>query len=281
MSAALREIAPAKINLSLRIIGRRPDGYHDLESLVVFADFGDTLSLEPGDLTAVEIAGRFASASGAATDNLILKAARAAGLRAGTFSLEKNIPAAAGLGGGSADAAAALRLIARANGLATNDARLVAAARAIGADVPVCLDSRARIMRGIGDRLSEPLALPRLPALLVNPGGALPTAQVFAAFRAERVTAPPTGNLPLAPEKLRDWLERQDNDLTAAAIATVPAIADMLSALRALPGCWLARMSGSGATCFGLFDSTTSAAAAAPQLSATYRNWWICPTTLG
>ena len=154
MSAVLVEKAPAKINLTLRVLGRRADGYHRLESLVAFADLADTLSLQPGGDAALDITGPFAAACGPVAGNLVLKALaalrqRVAGLNAGRFLLDKNIPVAAGLGGGSADAAAALRLLARGNGLALDDARLAAAAPAVGADVPVCLESRARIMRGV------------------------------------------------------------------------------------------------------------------------------------
>ncbi len=187
MTASLTEQAPAKINLTLRVLGRRPDGYHQLESLVAFADLADTLTLQPGGAGGLDIAGPFASACGPAAGNLVLKAVaalreRAAGLTAGRFALAKNIPVAAGLGGGSADAAAALRLLARANGLAARDPRLAAAALVVGADVPVCLDCRARIMRGVGDELAAPLELPPLSALLVNPGVALATRDVFARF---------------------------------------------------------------------------------------------------
>ena len=187
MTASLVEKAAAKINLTLRVLGRRPDGYHEIESLVAFADLADTLTLQPGGDVALDIAGPFAAACGPAADNLVLKALvalreRVGGLKAGRFSLKKNIPVAAGLGGGSADAAAALRLLARANGLGASDPRLAAAALVVGADVPVCLDSQARIMRGVGDELSAPLDLPPLAALLVNPGVALATRDVFARF---------------------------------------------------------------------------------------------------
>ena len=169
MSEPLVEQAPAKINLTLRVRGRRADGYHELESLVAFADLADTLTLQPGGTAALEVCGPFAAASGPVADNLVLKAVAALrkgidGLTAGRFQLEKKLPVAAGIGGGSADAAAALRLLARVNGLALDDPRLSAAALATGADVPVCLAARPCIMRGLGERLSAPLALPSLPA---------------------------------------------------------------------------------------------------------------------
>ncbi|MDI3470852.1 MAG: 4-diphosphocytidyl-2-C-methyl-D-erythritol kinase [Pseudolabrys sp.] len=281
MSGGLRDTAPAKVNLSLRIVGRRADGYHELESLVAFADIGDALELTPGEAASLCVSGPFAAASGAANDNLILKAVRAAGLPAGAFSLDKRLPVAAGLGGGSSDAAAALRLVARYNGISVDDPRILAAARAAGADVPVCLDRKPRVMRGVGELLSEPVTLPKLPAVLVNPGVAVPTASVFVAFRPEDSTAPPIDEVPIGADALLRWLASRGNDLTAAAIRVAPAVATVLDALSAQPGCRLSRMSGSGATCFGLFESTAAAAAAAETLGGTKRNWWIYQGMLG
>jgi 4-diphosphocytidyl-2-C-methyl-D-erythritol kinase len=285
LTASLSEQGPAKINLTLRVLGRRPDGYHQLDSLVAFADLADTLTLQPGDDDALDIAGPFASACGPAAGNLIFKALaamreRIPGLKAGRFSLEKNIPVAAGLGGGSADAAAALRLLARTNGLGASDPRLAAAALAVGADVPVCLDCRARIMRGLGDELLAPLDLPPLSALLVNPGVALATRDVFAKF------AGPPGNtivqigVPLAREVLIEWLGEHGNDLTQSAIACLPVIAEVLQALGGLPGARLARMSGSGPTCFALFASPGETVAAAQRLKAERNDWWVFTATI-
>ncbi len=188
MATARAEPAPAKVNLTLRVLGRRADGYHDIESLVAFADVGDALTFAPARDLTLTVRGPTAAAAGDTADNLVLKAARALaervdGLKLGRFALSKRLPVAAGLGGGSADAAAALRLLARANRMTRDDPRLMAAARATGADVPVCLDPRPRFMRGIGEILSEPLDLPRLPAVLVNPGVAVATKDVFAALR--------------------------------------------------------------------------------------------------
>ncbi|MFL6831663.1 MAG: 4-(cytidine 5'-diphospho)-2-C-methyl-D-erythritol kinase [Xanthobacteraceae bacterium] len=269
--AAGAEKAPAKINLTLRVLGRRADGYHDIESLAAFAGVGDALTFTPGGDLALTVGGPTAAAAGDVADNLVLTAAhalaeRVAGLRLGRFTLSKRLPVAAGLGGGSADAAAALRLLARANGLAPHDPRLMQAARATGADVPVCLDPRARLMRGIGDILSDPLDLPRLFALLVNPGVAVATADVFAAL-----AAPPAGQsgpaaLPEGGAALLAEIAGGRNDLEAPAIELEPAIADALAVLRKLPGCRLARMSGSGATCFGLFDSSRAASASGRTL---------------
>lgn len=295
----LADFAPAKINLTLRIRQRRPDGYHDLESLVVFADIGDRLRLTPSATLSLAVDGDTAHDTGIISDNLVLKAARAlaaqvAGLRVGHFELTKSLPVAAGLGGGSSDAAAALRLLGQANQdkKLSGDLRMMNAARQTGADVPVCLDPKPRIMRGIGDLLSAPLHLPKLPAILVNPRVAVPTAAVFAA-RA-RMAAPRRQNDPAIalaegatseaamPDAgdLIDALRRSDNDLQAPAISLHPVVADVLDALRALPGCRLARMSGSGATCFGLFDMARIDAAAR-ELTARHPGWWVAPTNLG
>jgi 4-diphosphocytidyl-2-C-methyl-D-erythritol kinase len=291
----LVESALAKVNLTLRVLGRRADGYHDIESLVAFADIADRLALTPGDALTLTVDGPSAAQSGAQADNLVLKAARALGarvpdLRVGAFRLEKNLPVAAGLGGGSADAAAALRLLARANKLAPDDPRLSDAARATGADVPVCLDSRPRLMRGIGDLLSAPLPLPQLPALLVNPGVTLPTKLVFAGWRPSASAAPASTSAAdfaaaLAKmdneRQLFDWLSRETNDLEAPAIALAPVIVEVLASLRAAAGCRLARMSGSGATCLALFASAAETAAAAENLRAQFAHGWISETMLG
>jgi 4-diphosphocytidyl-2-C-methyl-D-erythritol kinase len=290
----LVESAPAKVNLTLRVLGRRADGYHDLESLVAFADVTDRLALAVGDALTLTVLGPGASQAGAEADNLVTKAARALaarvpGLRAGAFRLDKNLPVAAGLGGGSADAAAALRLLARANKLAPNDPRLHDAARATGADVPVCLDPRPRIMRGIGEILSAPLPLPRLHALLVNPGVAVPTKLVFSGWKpsANPIRASDTAanfaglpNMQNKQELLR-WLASEASDLETPAIALEPAIAEVLASLRAAAGCRLARMSGSGATCFALFSSAADSASAGKSLRIKFPDWWIVETVLG
>jgi 4-diphosphocytidyl-2-C-methyl-D-erythritol kinase len=290
------EPAPAKVNLTLRVLGRRPDGYHELESLVVFAAAGDALAFAPGKNLALTVRGPTAAAAGDLSDNLVLKAARALaerieGLKLGRFVLSKRLPVAAGLGGGSTDAAAALRLLARHNHITPDDARLMAAARATGADVPVCLDPQPRVMRGIGELLSQPLTLPALPALLINPRVSVATKDVFAALRAapvgEHHHAKSVGeewaSRSHAPsrDELIAFVSRHGNDLEAPAIALHPAIPQTLAALRALPGCRLARMSGSGASCFGLFDSSRAAAAAARALRVPHPQWWIRPTVLG
>ena len=284
------ENAPAKVNLTLRVLGRRADGYHELESLVTFAEVGDRLSFVPGGELALAVRGPNAVQAGDGADNLVLTAAqslaaRVAGIGLGAFDLDKRLPVAAGLGGGSADAAAALRLLARANNIPADDGRLYDAARVTGADVPVCLDPRPRLMRGIGEILSAPLKLPALPVVLANPGVGLPTKSVFAGWKP---AVPQVLTLDVASlgkitsrEEYLQLLATQANDLESAAIAVEPVIAEVLVALRALIGCRLARMSGSGATCFALFSSAAAAIEAAKTLSGKYPQWWVRPSALG
>src|SRR6266540_1769788 len=288
---SLAAFAPAKVNLTLRVLRRRVDGYHEIESLVAFADLGDDVTLNPGKALAFSISGPTAAAAGPTRDKLILKAAQAFAsrlpeARLGRFHLVKRLPAAAGLGGGSADAAAALRMLARANHLPPGDPRLLTAAAATGADVPVCLDPRPRVMRGIGEILSEPVSLPQLPAVLVNPGVPVPTRDVFAALSSASPLPQHTSAIPPASREsqllpLLEWLSQAANDLEPAAIALQPVIADALAALRGLADCRLARMSGSGATCFGLFESADAAAVAVRQLEAKHSGWWVRTAMLG
>jgi 4-diphosphocytidyl-2-C-methyl-D-erythritol kinase len=289
VAAVLTEKAPAKINLTLRVLGRRADGYHELESLVAFADVGDMLRLRIGAPLTLEIGGPYAEACGAPADNLVLKAAaalsaRVEGLRLGRFVLTKELPVASGIGGGSSDAAAALRLLVHANRqifsrVDFNDSRVQEAALGVGADVPVCLSSRACIMRGVGEQLSDPLDLPHVPTLLVNPGVPLSTRDVFAKLGG-KFSKPSSAEVPRDFAALVEWLGQYGNDLTEPAIACVPVIADVLNALSALPGARLVRMSGSGSTCFALFASANEAAAAAQQLKTERKDWWGHPTTL-
>lgn len=287
--ATLVERAPAKINLTLAVLGRRRDGYHALDSLVVFAREADRLTLKPGTTLSLTVRGATARQAGPTGDNLVIKAARALaaevpGLKLGRFTLEKRLPVAAGIGGGSADAGAALRLLARANRLKLSDARLRRVAARIGADVPVCLDPRPRGMRGIGEILSAPLDLPKLPGVLVNPGVAVPTKDVFAILglkRGGRLKRARQTSIPGDRDLLIEALAEQSNDLEPAAIKLQPIIAGVLAALRAEPGCKLARMSGSGATCFGLFVSPKVAGAAARKIRRAHPRWWVRATVLG
>ena len=279
--------ASAKVNLTLRVGGRRSDGLHQIESLVVFSDIADELSLDPSRPRGLELLGPLRADCPPAADNLVLKAAgalaaRVFNLKIGGFSLIKRIPMAAGLGGGSADAAAALRLLAKANGLASDDPRLFEAACDTSADVPVCLDPRPRLMRGTGEVLSAPLQLPPLAAVLVNPGLPLPTKEVFDAFDRTDIRAPLQERTPsfTTRDELLAYLQALPNDLQAAAISLQPAIADVVSALRDMPSCLLARMSGSGATCFGLFEAQDAASSAAGKLRALHPGWWIEETAL-
>ncbi|MCV9939660.1 4-(cytidine 5'-diphospho)-2-C-methyl-D-erythritol kinase [Boseaceae bacterium BT-24-1] len=293
MSLPLTTRAPAKVNLSLRVLGRRADGYHELDSLVAFAGVGDELSLSPGEPAAVQVSGPFAAGLSTGPDNLVLKAERAlrdeiAGLRSGRFHLVKRLPVASGIGGGSADAAAALRLLARLNELPLSHPALLAAAGRVGADVPVCLEARARMMWGIGERLGPPLKPPRLFALLVNPGVAVETVAVFRAlglqtgqghaggveaFKADDPSRASSVSLIVA-------LAASGNDLEVPARSAAPIIGEVLSALSALPGCRLARMSGSGATCFALFDDCRASAEAGKLLAHGQPDWWVKPTVL-
>jgi 4-diphosphocytidyl-2-C-methyl-D-erythritol kinase len=292
--AVLSDQAPAKVNLTLRVLGRRADGYHELESLVVFARLGDRLTLRPGSTLGLDMDGPTAAAAGLIADNLVLRAAHALaeridGPRLGRFALTKHLPVAAGLGGGSADAAAALRLLARLNELAQADPRLHAAARQTGADVPVCLESRGRVMRGIGEILSAPLRLPALPCVLVNPGVAVPTKDVFAklGLRPGDTCGTPHQIDPGALARSLDdrdallaYVASHPNDLERPAVALQPVIADVLAALADQHGCLLARMSGSGATCFGIFGSDAEAAGAARALASARPAWWVAATVL-
>lgn len=290
-SVVLNDSAPAKVNLTLRILGRRADGYHELESLVAFAALADELALVPGAALTLAVEGPTAGQAGQLGDNLVLKAARAAaerieGLQLGAFTLTKRLPAGGGLGGGSSDAAAALRLLARANALSLDDPRLAAAALATGADVPVCLAAKVRIMCGVGEQLSAPLVLPSFPAVLAGPGFPLATKDVFAALglKPGARTGAPTqeaADVPADREALLAFLAAHPNDLEAPALRLAPAITGLLAALRDQPGCRLARMSGSGTTCFGLFASPDDAEAAVRQLSKAYPAWWVQATVLG
>ena len=285
----LIEDARAKVNLTLRVVGRRVDGYHDLESVVAFADCADRLSLVPGSELHLATTGPLAQACGESADNLVFKAAellaaRAPGLKLGDFVLDKVLPVAAGIGGGSADAAAALRLLARANGLAIHEARLTEVAKLTGADVPVCLTSRACVMTGVGETLL-PLALPKMPCVMVNPRLPVATKDVFQALglRSGELLVGATDVLRAAawPEQgasLEDWVEvlaASSNDLEAPAMRIQPVIGEVISALSSADGAWLARMSGSGATCFAIFENTAEAQRAAQKIRLDHPQWWV------
>ena len=286
---ALVDDGRAKVNLTLRVVGRRVDGYHDLESVVAFADCADRLSLTPGPELLLTTTGPLAQACGEPADNLVLKAARllgerVPGLKVGSFTLEKVLPVAAGIGGGSADAAAALRLLAQANGLSIDDSKLVEVARLTGADVPVCLASRACVMTGVGETLL-PLLLPKLPCVLVNPGVPVATRDVFEALGLRGgellVGATDVFQAVAWPEEgasVEEWVEALaagTNDLEAPATRIEPVIGKVISALNATNGAWLARMSGSGATCYAIYENTAEAKRAAQKIQLDHPQWWV------
>lgn len=268
------EAAPAKLNLDLRIVARRADGFHLLDSLVAFADIGDVLTVEAADNLSLVLDGPFAQGLSAGTDNLVLRAAlalqAASGTKAGAaLRLTKNLPVASGIGGGSADAAAALRALSRLWQLALPLGDIAAS---LGADVPACLASEPCWMSGIGEILDPCATLPEAGLVLANPGIGLATPAVFkrrvGAFSTRARFAIPATVGELALE-----LGRSSNDLAAAAQELVPEIGELLGRLAALPGARLARMSGSGATCFALFDSQDAARIAAKTLEVP--GWWV------
>jgi 4-diphosphocytidyl-2-C-methyl-D-erythritol kinase len=262
-----RAFAPAKINLTLHVTAQRDDGYHLLDSLVVFADFGDRLTFTPAVETSLVVTGPFAD--GVPTDhrNSVLQAADMAGA-CHAITLEKNLPHGAGIGGGSADAAAVLRHF-----------NITHSAAQLGADVPVCLRSTAQRMQGIGDVLIQLPDLPAVAAVLVNPRIHVPTPQIFKVL-TQKSHPPMPDTLPSldTPHALISWLTQTRNDLELPARMLAPQISKVLDALCVVSP--LARISGSGATCFALFETRSEADRAAKGLIQTHPNWWIQPTTL-
>ena len=270
----LTELASAKLNLALHLRQRRDDGYHDLETVFAFTRFGDELSVVPADALCLDVIGPFAGPAGQGADNLVLRAARAMAAAAditpaAALTLQKNVPVAAGLGGGSADAAAALRLLNRFWGLDWPAERLLALADPLGSDVPACIASRTCFGSGRGEVLTAwPVDLSGTPVLLVNPRAAVPTGPVFAGWdRIDRGGIQPGAAL----AGLR-------NDMTDAAVVIAPAVADVLAALTGAGGATLVRMSGSGATCFALYPDVAARAEAAALLAG--RGWWHAETYL-
>jgi 4-diphosphocytidyl-2-C-methyl-D-erythritol kinase len=272
------EPAPAKVNLFLHVTGKRPDGYHLLDSLAVFAGVADRLTFTPSDSLCLTVTGPIGPALAAESDNLVTRAARMLAAEVGmpptgALTLEKHIPVASGIGGGSADAAAALRLLRRVWAVKLDDNDIAAIAARLGADVPVCLASRALRMRGVGEHLTPAPSLPPCGLVLVNPGIPLSTLAVFRARSA--------GGFSAEAELPRGWKTAQEmaatlsgltNDLEAPAIGVVPVIRDVLRAIGATTGCLLTRMSGSGATCFGLYDSAQAAEEGAAAIARP--GWW-------
>ncbi|MBO6519241.1 MAG: 4-(cytidine 5'-diphospho)-2-C-methyl-D-erythritol kinase [Rhodospirillales bacterium] len=276
----VREPAPAKLNLYLHVTGRRDDGYHLLDSLVVFADTGDRIEVRAADDLTLEYAGPFAGSLPAPADNLVMRAAAELaalfGVDAGAhITLFKSLPVASGIGGGSADAAAALRALIRLWQIPPDDGRVSTLALSLGADVPVCLMTRPALMRGIGEDLTLLGAFPELPLVLVNPGVGVSTPQVFKA-RTGDFSAP--ADWPAATATAGDVLAAlatTANDLEAPARELVPVIGDVIARLETQPGIRLARMSGSGATCFGIFETADAASAAAEAVCRAEPDWWV------
>ena len=288
MSTVLTETARAKVNLTLRVLGRRLDGYHELESLVAFAGVGDEITLRLGASPGVTVSGPFARAIEG--ENIVARALRslaevAPGLTLGAVDIEKRLPVAAGIGGGSADAAAVLRAVRRANPATALSVDWVGLAASLGADVPVCLASTPQLMWGIGRETAPVPTLPVLPAVLVNPGVPLATGAVFHALGAP--PAPVRTSVPEVPAAFPDlaamaaYLRAHGNDLEPAAMSLCPAIGVVLDDLRDQPGVVLARKSGSGPTCFAILETDAAAAAAAHRIRERNSGWWAVATTLG
>ncbi|MCZ8152282.1 MAG: 4-(cytidine 5'-diphospho)-2-C-methyl-D-erythritol kinase [Rhodobacteraceae bacterium] len=274
---AATDFAPAKINLCLHVTGRRADGYHLLDSLVVFAGVGDRVSATLEGPPSLTVEGPMAAGLSGEGDNLVLRAARTLGVSA-RIVLEKHLPVSSGIGGGSADAAATLRLLARLSGRPLPDA---AAVLALGADVPVCLAGRPVRMTGIGEGLAPLPPLPEAWLVLANPGVAVSTPAIFRAL-ARADNAPLPRDLPRlrTPAELAAFLTMQRNDLEPPAVTLKPVIGRVKAALTAQAGCLMARMSGSGATCFGLFADPLSANAAARAIRAAEPGWWVADAPL-
>ena len=283
MADEIAEHAPAKVNLTLHVTGQRADGYHLLETLVVFTRTGDRVSVRSAASDSLSLTGPFSGALGEGSDNLVLRARNL--LRdsfpqtpAVAITLEKNLPVASGLGGGSSDAAAALRALQRLWKLDIPPDFLAEAALALGADLPMCLAARPLLVRGIGEQLEEVNGLPSLAMVLVNPGVAVSTPAIFRALHSRQNPSLPP--LPRQPgfAALVSWLETTRNDLQVPAALTVPAISEVLAALEH-SGAALSRMSGSGATCFGLYESDAHAAVAAARIAAAQPSWYVEATT--
>lgn len=272
MTEPVRVLARAKVNLCLHVTGRRSDGYHLLDSLVVFPRMGDVIEAEKASRTSLTITGPFGIDLSAGADNLVL---RGAALMPGNAALRlhKNLPASSGIGGGSADAAATLRALSQLHGNALPSAEQLLG---LGADVPVCLSQTSIRMRGIGDVLEPLPPLPEFWCVLVNPGSACPTPDVFAALeRFDHTPLPAVPGRFTAAEDLFTWLRSTRNDLQLPATRLCPQVAVVSAAIAETEGCALNRMSGSGATCFGLYATGAAALKAADMLRASYPAWWI------
>jgi 4-diphosphocytidyl-2-C-methyl-D-erythritol kinase len=277
---SLIQSAPAKINLFLHVGVKRSDGYHALQSLVAFTEVGDVLAFEPADTLSLKIEGPFGEGLSAGEDNLILKAARALGADKGAIiTLTKNLPVASGIGGGSADCAATLRGLSQLWGLGCDDRALQEVGETLGSDVPVCVTCRPQWMEGRGEVLTELPQINALPIVLINPGVGVPTGKVFGALKDRRgvdLSLPPKF---LGAADLVAYLKDTANDLEAPARVIAPEVNTVLDTI-AGEGALLSRMSGSGATCFGLFESDESARRAAEVIKARHPVWWVAPSRL-
>lgn len=284
----LTALAPAKVNLCLHVGGPRADGYHPIASLVAFADIGDGIRIERAERLSLTVTGPFGAGLGG-QDNLILTALRALGQATGigdptiAVTLDKQLPVAAGLGGGSSDAATALRLTRDLLALDIDEAGLAAVAGRIGADGPMCLSARTAWAEGIGDRITLVAGLPPLAAVLANPGVLSPTGSVYAAYDRDVIGRSDRPGLPddLSTAGLARWLSDCRNDLERPAVTLNPVIGETIAAMAGAAGNRLSRMSGSGATVFGLFDGPEAARAAAEQLSTDHGDWWVRACVLG
>ena len=281
-SQTLSELAPAKINLSIKVMGRRPDGFHEIQSLVVFADCGEKLVGEMANELRLDVTGPFAGSLADEQHNLVTRAATLLGDHLelaldAHLTLEKHLPVASGMGGGSADAAAALRLLGRLYGRTVEPHQLAALALCLGADVPVCLEPRPAFMWGKGELIKRLADVPDFWMLLVNPGVAVSTGDVFRLLNAQETVE--TAVSPPLPhwsdlDALVEWLAAQGNDLEGPARKIAPVIGDVIAAIAETGGCRLARMSGSGATCFGIYGDEKSALAAEAAIKAVHPEWW-------
>jgi 4-diphosphocytidyl-2-C-methyl-D-erythritol kinase len=278
-------LARAKINLYLHVVGRRADGYHLLDSLIVFAETGDRIDAAPAGELSLAIDGPFAANLSADPDNLVVRAARGlkelCGVAAGAaITLTKNLPVASGIGGGSADAAATLRALVALWRVSPDRAGLDRLALGLGADVPVCLAGKPSVIGGIGEIVTPVGAMPETHLLLVNPGLATPTPAVFKARRSEFLPAMAWQGGQKDARQLADALRGFRNDLTSPALVVTPAIAEVLEGIDGTPNCLLARLSGSGATCFGLYAEAADAEAARREIVARHPDWWAVAARL-
>ncbi|NQW01295.1 MAG: 4-(cytidine 5'-diphospho)-2-C-methyl-D-erythritol kinase [Rhodospirillales bacterium] len=278
--------AAAKLNLYLHVIGRRADGLHLLDSLVAFAAVHDRLTIEPASQLSLANTGPFGDGLPTTSENLVLRAAEQlrelAGISQGAhITLSKQLPIASGIGGGSADAAAIIRGLVRFWHIHPGHHDLSGLALDLGADVPICLFGQAAFMGGIGEQIEPVPSLPAAPLLLVNPGVAVSTPAIFKARTGTFSKASRFDEAPATLDELVETLANgRGNDLTEPAIATAPVIGDVLAMISEMPGCRLARMSGSGATCFGIFDTPSAADQAAARIKTDRPHWWCVSSHL-